>query len=82
LLWFIRKKGLCKTHQLQLYLVTYCFFRFLTEWIRPEPEVLWRLTFYQWTVLGFAGLLMTQWLCEAPRQSPLVTGQCDIEPEE
>ena len=82
LLWFIRKRGLWKTHQLQLYLMAYCLFRFLTEWIRPEPEVLWRLTFYQWTVLGFAGLLMIQWLGEAPRQSPLVTGQRDIEPGE
>jgi phosphatidylglycerol:prolipoprotein diacylglycerol transferase len=65
-LWWIAIRGFWVSHQLQLYLIAYCGFRFLTEWIRPEPEVLWRLTFYQWTVLGFAILLVTQWICERP----------------
>lgn len=64
ILWWITIRGYWLRHQLQLYLIVYCGFRFVTEWIRPEPEVLLRLTFYQWAVLGFAALLVTQWMLE------------------
>ena len=35
-------------HRLQLYLIRYGVYRFLTEYIRPEPPWLLGLTFYQW----------------------------------
>ena len=52
-------------HRLQIYLLAYCGYRFLTEWIRPEPHVLLGLTFYQWMVASFALLLGLQWYFES-----------------
>src|SRR5439155_5301681 len=49
------------THRLQLYLIAYGAYRFLTEYIRPEPPWLWGLTFYQWAALALAAALAGQW---------------------
>ena len=58
------------THRLQLYLIIYGAYRFLTEYVRPEPPWLLGLTFYQWAALVLATSLASQWLAEAhPRTS-------------
>lgn len=51
-------------HRLQLYLIAYSVYRFLSEFIRPEPEWAGGLTYYQWAagVLGFG--LTAQWAWE------------------
>src|SRR5205823_368766 len=36
----------------KLYLICYSIYRFLTEFIRPEPRDMLGLTFYQWLSLG------------------------------
>jgi phosphatidylglycerol:prolipoprotein diacylglycerol transferase len=49
-------------HQrLKLYLICYGAYRFLTEFIRPEP--IWHagLTFYQWAALALIAILTVQW---------------------
>jgi phosphatidylglycerol---prolipoprotein diacylglyceryl transferase len=61
ILFLLARKQLLPTHRLQLYLVAYCVFRFLTEYIRPEPVWLLGLTFYQWTALSLAAALICQW---------------------
>src|SRR5262249_57396209 len=45
-------RDLFSTHRLKLYLIAYGVFRFLTEFIRPEPPWWLGLTFYQWAALG------------------------------
>jgi len=65
------------THRLQLYLIAYGAYRFLTEYVRPEPPWLLGLTFYQWAALVLATALAGQWAWEARsrmRQSPLAAG--------
>ena len=52
-LLFLARKQMLPTHRLQIYLIAYCLYRFLTEYIRPEPSWLLGLTFYQWTALAF-----------------------------
>src|SRR5437588_538040 len=58
LLWLMAHDRL-RTHRLQLYLIAYGVFRFLTEFLRPEPEWFAGLTFFQWAavvlVVGPAG---------------------------
>jgi phosphatidylglycerol---prolipoprotein diacylglyceryl transferase len=47
--------------RLKLYLIAYGVFRFLTEFIRPEPPWWLGLTFYQWAALALAIGLSAQW---------------------
>ncbi len=62
ILLFLARKQILPTHRLQLYLIVYCFYRFLTEFIRPEPAWFLGWTFYQWTSLAFAAALAGQWV--------------------
>lgn len=48
--------------RLKFYLIAYCAYRFLTEFIRPEPIVWLGLTFYQWASLALALALAGQWI--------------------
>ena len=56
-------------HQhLKLYLIAYGLFRFLTEFIRPEPRDYLGLTLYQLVMLGMIAGLAVQWWWDARRQ--------------
>jgi hypothetical protein len=48
--------------------VGYLVFRFLTEWIRPEPRVALGLTLYQAAALAFVPLFL--WLAWRDRATP------------
>ncbi len=52
------------SHRLHLYLISYGAYRFLTEFIRPEPVWFLGLTFYQWLTLGLIAGLVLQWISE------------------
>lgn len=54
-------RDLLRGHRLKLYLIAYAVFRFLTEFIRPEPVVFGGLTFYQWSCLALGAGLAVQW---------------------
>ena len=51
--------------RLKLYLIAYGVYRFLTEFIRPEPVYWPGLTFYQWAALGLTAGLLVQWWIDA-----------------
>jgi phosphatidylglycerol:prolipoprotein diacylglycerol transferase len=70
LLWWIARRDYLPTHRLQLYLITYCAFRFLMEYIRPEPTLALGLTFYQWFCFCFATALAVQWGFSPKRSRP------------
>ena len=72
-LLFLACKQMLPTHRLQLYLIAYCLYRFLTEFIRPEPAWLLDLTFYQWAALAFAGALAGQWVWDDSFRRPVPT---------
>jgi prolipoprotein diacylglyceryltransferase len=60
-LMVIIARGWLRYQRLKFYLIAYGAFRFLTEWIRPEPEWAAGLTFYQWVSLVLIGGLAVQW---------------------
>lgn len=60
LLWRRRLRG----HHLQLYLIAYGVYRFLTEFIRPELRDWLGLTFYQWGALVLIAAMAGQWIAE------------------
>ena len=52
---------------MKVYLIAYAVFRFLTEYIRPEPVWALGLTFYQWVCMLGAVALAVQWWIDSPR---------------
>jgi phosphatidylglycerol:prolipoprotein diacylglycerol transferase len=65
-----------RRQRLKLYLVAYFVFRFLTEFIRPEPDYALGLSWYQWAALCMIAALSIHWLLDerAKRSKP-----CDDE---
>jgi phosphatidylglycerol:prolipoprotein diacylglycerol transferase len=61
LLWWQLLPG----QHLKIYLISYCVYRFLTEWIRPEPVWLVGMTFYQCVAIALALALLSQWCMQA-----------------
>lgn len=66
-LWQLMMRDLLPGQRLKLYLISYAVYRFLTEYIRPEPLWLMGLTFYQWAAVALAVGLTMQWLVERRR---------------
>jgi phosphatidylglycerol:prolipoprotein diacylglycerol transferase len=58
------QKGTLRYQRLKLYLITYGIYRFLTEFIRPEPAWLLGLTLYQWVSLALIIGLSIQWVTD------------------
>src|SRR5205085_1583348 len=68
LLW-LTARGLVRTHRLQLYLIAYGVFRFLTEYLRPEPDWFGGLSYYQWVAVVLIVGPAVQWWWGARRDS-------------
>jgi phosphatidylglycerol:prolipoprotein diacylglycerol transferase len=66
---YLMRHRLVRTHQLQVYLIAYGVYRFLTEYIRPEPAGWLGLTFYQCVSLVLVGAMTVQWAVDADRKS-------------
>lgn len=71
LLGEMMRRGLFVGQRLKLYLIAYGVYRFLTEYLRPEPAWWLGLTFYQWAALALAAGMIAQWLTE--RRAPALT---------
>ncbi len=55
------RRGLFRLQRIKLYLIAYLFYRFLTEFLRPEPIVALGLTAYQWTALALLPVFAWLW---------------------
>lgn len=72
------RRGWFVGHRLQLYLIAYGAYRFLSEYLRPEPVVGLGLTFYQFAALALVAGLTMQWAWEERRPTP--TSQANAQP--
>jgi len=63
-LLLLMRTGLLRNHLLQLYLICYGVYRFLTEFIRPEPGWVLGLTFYQCAAVFLVVGLAAQWIVD------------------
>lgn len=52
------KRGLFPRQRIKLYFLAYFAYRFVTEWLRPEPKLALGLTLYQWAALAFSALFV------------------------
>lgn len=55
------RRGLFKGNLVKLYLIVYAIYRFVTELIRPEPQLLGNLTAYQWGSLVIIAAFSWLW---------------------
>lgn len=60
LLWF-GYRGWFKGQLVKLYILAYLGYRFLSEFLRPEPEFYAGLTAYQWACLALAPIFLALW---------------------
>jgi phosphatidylglycerol:prolipoprotein diacylglycerol transferase len=65
ILWQLIRRGALRYQRLKFYLICYGVYRFLTEFIRPEPVVALGLTYYQWVALALILPLCVQWAVDA-----------------
>ncbi len=65
-LYKFQQRNMFRGRLVKLYFVSYFVFRFLTEFIRPEPALWLGLTGYQWAVLVLAPFFAF-WCCPACR---------------
>jgi prolipoprotein diacylglyceryltransferase len=76
-LWLLMRRDWLPRQRLKFYLIAYCCYRFVTEFIRPEPVWLGGLTFYQWAALALALALAVQWWFDSnPATTELAPAPC------
>lgn len=65
LLWRLMATAVLRYQRLKLYFIAYGIFRFLTEFVRPEPRGELGLTFYQWVALLLIAVMSLLWYVDA-----------------
>lgn len=60
LVWLGRSERLRGQH-IKLYILAYLAYRFVSEWLRPEPHMWLGLTGYQWAALALIPLFVWLW---------------------
>ena len=62
---WLQAHGKLKGQLIKLYFISYCVYRFASEFIRPEARAMGGLTAYQWTAIVIAGLFAWLWVRDA-----------------
>lgn len=60
-LWHMQRHKMLTGNLIKFYFVSYYCYRFVTEFIRPEPRLLYGLTFYQYASLLGIAVFSTLW---------------------
>lgn len=74
-LYQLQKRGMFRGQLIKLYFIAYFVYRFLTEFIRPEPKVLLGLTAYQWSAVIFIPVFILLWIIDERRFTQLRQGK-------
>jgi phosphatidylglycerol:prolipoprotein diacylglycerol transferase len=65
----MRERGMFRGQLIKLYIIVYLLYRFLTEFLRPEPVIFAGLTGYQWAAVALVPMFALLWAQDA-RGSP------------
>lgn len=76
-LYQFQRRGVLQGRLMRGYFIAYCLYRFLTEFIRPEPGLWLGLTGYQWAALLLAGVFAV-WRCPSCGPRPAARPQGGI----
>ena len=66
----MRSRGMFRGQLIKLYIIVYLSYRFLTEFLRPEPQIFGGLTGYQWASLALVPVFGALWVRDARTSSP------------
>lgn len=69
-LLLMEKQNWFPGQRFKLYLIAYLVFRFVSEWVRPEPLGWGSLTIYQWACLALLPVFAWLWWRDAHGESP------------
>ncbi len=61
----MERRDLCRGQRIKLYIMAYLVYRFLTEFIRPEPRLVFTLTGYQLACLAWLPVFAFLWVRDA-----------------
>ncbi|MFO0965050.1 MAG: prolipoprotein diacylglyceryl transferase family protein [Gemmataceae bacterium] len=61
----MQARGVCRGQLVKLYIIAYLTYRFLTEYVRPEPELWLGWTAYQWGSLVLIPVFALLWWRDA-----------------
>lgn len=64
LLWLAKTEYFAR-QRVKLYFICYFVYRFVTEWLRPEPKIALGLTLYQWTSALGVVVMAALWMVDA-----------------
>ena len=67
---WLRRRGVFRGQLIKLYILGYLAYRFLTEFIRPEPPLALGLTGYQWSTLALIPIFAALWAQDRRRSLP------------
>ena len=67
LLFALQQQGKFRGQLIKLYILAYLAYRFVTEFIRPEPVLWLGLTGYQWAVLALMPPFVLLWFQDQSR---------------
>lgn len=59
---YLHRRNLLRGQLIKFYFVAYFIYRFVTEFIRPEPVLAWGLTGYQWACLALIPVFAALWV--------------------
>jgi len=62
---WLQRGGILRGQLIKLYLIAYLTYRWLSEFIRPEPVLALGLTGYQWACLGLVPVFVALWKRDA-----------------
>ena len=79
ILFGLQQRGVFRGQLVKLYILCYLAYRFVTEFIRPEPRLLAGLTGYQWATLVLVPLFVWLWWRDASQLAKL--GELKVPPE-
>ena len=68
-LYQMQRRQMFRGQLVRWYFVAYFLYRFATEFIRPEPRILWGMTGYQWSALVLIPFFAL-WCCAGCRRWP------------
>ena len=61
----LQKRSMFRNHLIKLYFISYCVYRFLSEYVRPEARDVFGLTAHQWTAAVLVLLFAWLWRRDA-----------------
>lgn len=65
ILWQLQRREMFRGQLIKLYILSYLAYRFATEFIRPEAQLWYGLTGYQWACLALAPVFAGLWIRDA-----------------